>query len=622
MTYASPESRESCPTLLFVLDIGSDCPLEPADFSATHLPFFFSTCIRALPRRLGSASSSHLFPTLPPSTSPSLAFRAIRAAGLAIGLGLTALNVYQRRQEQMASPSRRGGRLDATSDRAVVYCHACSNEWYRDEHGLYCPACGSDITEIVDLSSDPRPPQNIPSPPSPASRPVHYDDDSDPDVADIDEFTGPHGFIHRRSVRTGHDEAEHHDPGVEPVIHRFYEMIQNFSPARTAPGRGYPERGEDGPPVWPRVQRTTFTSGPYGGGTASVTIFSGPPPPRQQHMDHAPDGLHPDPFQAVLSHVLRDLSTPPQGDQPPQFARSLQEILSLFSPANAAAGDAVYSQEALDRIITQLMETNPQSNAAPPASEEALRTLERKTVDRDMLKGESKTECTICIEDMTIGDQAVVLPCKHWFHEECVVLWLKEHNTCPICRTPIEAAGANNSSNHGGGDNATRTTTPRTTSGTNPTGMGPGPSRGVRRYWGTSGRSGPSGTDGSGGHAARFVGLYRPVRLEPWPSPPYSAQERNERERGGETPLQPVYNSAQRQGRTSTSPESPNMTVSGVCDTQIPQRIPSQSSRDEQGGDGGSGRPTSQGPISWLRERFAGGGSHPGAASRGERRYQ
>lgn len=33
--------------------------------------------------------------------------------------------------------------------RELVYCHACENEWSRDEHGLECPECHSDVVEIV-----------------------------------------------------------------------------------------------------------------------------------------------------------------------------------------------------------------------------------------------------------------------------------------------------------------------------------------------------------------------------------------------------------------------------------------------------------------------------------------
>jgi len=37
------------------------------------------------------------------------------------------------------------------TERELVYCHACTEEWYRDEHGLVCPrsTCGSDAVEIV-----------------------------------------------------------------------------------------------------------------------------------------------------------------------------------------------------------------------------------------------------------------------------------------------------------------------------------------------------------------------------------------------------------------------------------------------------------------------------------------
>ena len=37
----------------------------------------------------------------------------------------------------------------AGRQRELVYCHACSNEWLRDQHGLQCPDCRSDAVEIV-----------------------------------------------------------------------------------------------------------------------------------------------------------------------------------------------------------------------------------------------------------------------------------------------------------------------------------------------------------------------------------------------------------------------------------------------------------------------------------------
>ena len=119
-------------------------------------------------------------------------------------------------------------------------------------------------------------------------------------------------------------------------------------------------------------------------------------------------------------------------------------LLTLHNP-NAVHGDAVHSLEALDRIITSLMEDYPQSNAAPHASHETISKLPRKKLDEEILGREIKGKCTVCIDDVGLGDEVVVLPCKHWFHYGCVVLWLKEHNTCPICRASVEGERAGES---------------------------------------------------------------------------------------------------------------------------------------------------------------------------------
>ncbi|EMR66950.1 putative ring finger domain-containing protein [Eutypa lata UCREL1] len=94
------------------------------------------------------------------------------------------------------------------------------------------------------------------------------------------------------------------------------------------------------------------------------------------------------------------------------IAMALNQIFSSFLNPHAVQGDAVYSQEALDRIITNLMEANPQSNAPPPASEDAIKHLPKKKLDAEMLGPELKGECTICIDDMGVGDEVTVLPCQ------------------------------------------------------------------------------------------------------------------------------------------------------------------------------------------------------------------
>lgn len=48
-------------------------------------------------------------------------------------------------------------------------------------------------------------------------------------------------------------------------------------------------------------------------------------------------------------------------------------------------------------------------------------------------KQDKKNDCPICYSDYTVTD-ASKLPCNHVFHKECITKWLKEHNSCPLCR--------------------------------------------------------------------------------------------------------------------------------------------------------------------------------------------
>ena len=45
-------------------------------------------------------------------------------------------------------------------------------------------------------------------------------------------------------------------------------------------------------------------------------------------------------------------------------------------------------------------------------------------------------ECAICLD--TINDEFKLLHCNHYFHQECIDIWLKNHNTCPYCRTMVK----------------------------------------------------------------------------------------------------------------------------------------------------------------------------------------
>ncbi|CAJ2502149.1 Uu.00g050020.m01.CDS01 [Anthostomella pinea] len=424
-----------------------------------------STCVET--PLLTTVFLSLTIPPIPVHTTATLAFRALRATGLALGLGITALAAYQHsRQGQMAS---RSSHLDATQGREVVYCHACEHEWYKDDRPdtLSCPACHGDITEIISPGNDPR---NIDddneSLPDFLRHHRHHDIDSDPEEEDIEQHIerGPGGFfgqstIHHAPRPPGYGARPRAQPDdSDAIMNRFSEMLGGMGAGMRGPpgmvGRSGPETLFRHGPESPNVTYQTFTGPGYTGGVSSFTITTGSGPGRVHHARGlgAPGG--PDAgFQSIFSDILGGIGPPPmhhEGQpQPPgqggnadrrsgDLANALNQLFATLINPNAVHGDAVYSQEALDRIITNLMEANPSSNAPAPASEAAITKLPRKKLDEQMLGPELKGECTICIDDMSVGDEVVVLPCNHWFHEECVTLWLKEHNSCPICRAPID----------------------------------------------------------------------------------------------------------------------------------------------------------------------------------------
>ena len=49
-----------------------------------------------------------------------------------------------------------------------------------------------------------------------------------------------------------------------------------------------------------------------------------------------------------------------------------------------------------------------------------------------------KKKCTICLEEYVNGDDSIALPCIHIFHADCIKTWLKNQNTCPICKFEIK----------------------------------------------------------------------------------------------------------------------------------------------------------------------------------------
>jgi hypothetical protein len=71
-----------------------------------------------------------------------------------------------------------------------------------------------------------------------------------------------------------------------------------------------------------------------------------------------------------------------------------------------------------------------------PREEKLLRTI---YINFQQTK--AKSQCSICVEDFRLGEEAVQLPCKHIYHEACITSWFERNSNCPICRREFNKQG-------------------------------------------------------------------------------------------------------------------------------------------------------------------------------------
>ncbi|XP_026377574.1 uncharacterized protein LOC113271866 [Papaver somniferum] len=48
--------------------------------------------------------------------------------------------------------------------------------------------------------------------------------------------------------------------------------------------------------------------------------------------------------------------------------------------------------------------------------------------------------CAVCFEGILDGSEVSRMPCSHMFHHDCLVTWLDEINSCPVCGYQVEPA--------------------------------------------------------------------------------------------------------------------------------------------------------------------------------------
>ncbi|XP_040380165.1 E3 ubiquitin-protein ligase RZF1-like [Oryza brachyantha] len=111
------------------------------------------------------------------------------------------------------------------------------------------------------------------------------------------------------------------------------------------------------------------------------------------------------------------------------------------------------SLEALLERLHQQQQLGNSSHGPPPASPSAIDAMPAVTISRRHLHAEPR--CPVCQDVFELGAEAREMPCSHLYHAACIVPWLVQHNSCPVCRHPLPAPSPSGSTTATASDGAT-----------------------------------------------------------------------------------------------------------------------------------------------------------------------
>lgn len=104
----------------------------------------------------------------------------------------------------------------------------------------------------------------------------------------------------------------------------------------------------------------------------------------------------------------------------------------------ARAGAYLIAEGAEDEDENEVHEQEQENNNYEQKKESIEEIID--LLPKTAIKNESsrpKKECIICLSAYQINDEITALPCTHIFHNSCIVSWLKQNQTCPLCKYKI-----------------------------------------------------------------------------------------------------------------------------------------------------------------------------------------
>lgn len=130
--------------------------------------------------------------------------------------------------------------------------------------------------------------------------------------------------------------------------------------------------------------------------------------------------------------------------------------LGGFSSMSSGTGlnfNSLFEQEEdrqFHEILNRLMQSF-QPQGPPPTSKSFLESLPSIKMDESL--SIEHVRCPVCLLDWEVDEDVTQLPCKHVYHPDCIKTWLKQANTCCVCRHALPVDEEKEDSNQSSTEN-------------------------------------------------------------------------------------------------------------------------------------------------------------------------
>ncbi|KAH1226525.1 E3 ubiquitin-protein ligase SDIR1 [Glycine max] len=127
------------------------------------------------------------------------------------------------------------------------------------------------------------------------------------------------------------------------------------------------------------------------------------------------------------------------------------ETLRALDSDNVSTAPSMTEEEINALPVHKYKVSGPQSGSSSMQQTSSSTPAEKKqdnsTAVGSMKASDDELTCSVCLEQVDVGDVLRSLPCLHQFHANCIDPWLRQQGTCPVCKFRAGSGWSDNGHN-------------------------------------------------------------------------------------------------------------------------------------------------------------------------------